>query len=214
MKLRQTMILMSFGLVPAVSMADVTANIGVMSDYIYRGIFQEDSAASAGIDYEHESGFYVGTWGASVGDGIEVDLYTGFGQDAGPVSWSVGVTGYYYPDDFDDTYEEVNLGLGWAGFALDGAVGEFEPVLSTSPSQDYTFLSLTYTFDAGAYLKYGEFGDQFSGDYLEAGIGFEYMGLDLSLALIQTDNLSVSERDPSAEYSLTFGLSYSFGLGQ
>ncbi len=211
MKLRQTIILLSFGLAPAVSMAEVSANIGVMSDYIYRGIFQEDSSANAGLDYEHESGFFIGTWGASVGDGIEADIYAGFGQDAGPVSWSVGVTGYYYPDDFDDTYEEVNLGLGWIGFSLDGAVGEWG---GFGVPEDYTFVSLTYTFDMGAYLKYGEYGDQFSGDYREIGLETDFMGVDLSIALIHTDNLRVSERDPTAEYTLTFGLSYSFGVGQ
>ena len=35
--------------VPATSMAEVSANIGWVSEYLYRGIFQEDSSASAGI---------------------------------------------------------------------------------------------------------------------------------------------------------------------
>jgi hypothetical protein len=34
MKLRQTIIVMSFGLAPAVSMADVSANFGMVSDYL------------------------------------------------------------------------------------------------------------------------------------------------------------------------------------
>jgi hypothetical protein len=34
MKLRQTIIVISFGLAPAVSMADVSANFGMVSDYL------------------------------------------------------------------------------------------------------------------------------------------------------------------------------------
>jgi len=40
--------------------ANVSANFGFASDY-YRGIFQAQSSASAGIDYEQE-GSFVGTW--------------------------------------------------------------------------------------------------------------------------------------------------------
>ena len=53
--------------VPATSMAETTANIGWVSEYIFRGIFQEDSSAYAGVDYAHDSGFYLGTWGADGG---------------------------------------------------------------------------------------------------------------------------------------------------
>ena len=81
MKFRQTMILLSFGVVPAVTMADLSANIGFVSDYVFRGIYQAPSSASAGIDYEHDSGFYIGTWGADVGDGLETDVYFGYGGD-------------------------------------------------------------------------------------------------------------------------------------
>ena len=72
------------------------------------------SSASAGADYEN-GGFYVGTWAADVGDGLEVDLYAGYGfeTEAG-FSASVGFTGYYYTGEFDDTYEEFNLNLGYS----------------------------------------------------------------------------------------------------
>ena len=83
MKFRQSMILVSFGLVPAAAMADLSANVGMVSDYIFRGVYQEDTSASAGLDYEDESGFYIGTWGADVGDGLETDLYFGYAGEAG-----------------------------------------------------------------------------------------------------------------------------------
>ncbi|HLF12035.1 MAG TPA: hypothetical protein VJA26_12545 [Gammaproteobacteria bacterium] len=33
-------------------------------------------------------------------------------------TYKIGYTGYYYTDDFDDTYNEVNLGIGYGIFAL------------------------------------------------------------------------------------------------
>ena len=49
-----------------------------------------------------------------MGEGLEYDLYAGYGMDIGEVSVGVGFTGYYYTDDFDETYEEVNLSIGYA----------------------------------------------------------------------------------------------------
>ena len=49
--------------------AEVTFNAGVMSQYIFRGAVQRDSASlMGGADYTHESGFYAGVWAAQQGD--------------------------------------------------------------------------------------------------------------------------------------------------
>jgi len=212
MALRRSMILLGFALAPAVSMAQFSANFGMVTDYLYRGIYQEDASASAGLDYEHDSGFYVGTWGADVGDGLEYDVYGGYGGDIGDsgFGWSAGFTGYYYTDTFDDTYQEINGGLTWGGFSLDVAVGEWD---GFGVSEDYTFTSIGYEFDGGAYITYGDFGDQFTGDYLEVGYGFDFMGLDLSIAVITSDDLVVSGDNPLADYNLVFGISKGIAIG-
>ena len=60
-------------------MAEWSANVGMVSDYHFRGIQQTQSAsASAGVDYE-KGGFYAGSWAAEVEDGLEVDFYAGYG---------------------------------------------------------------------------------------------------------------------------------------
>ena len=63
------------------------AGIDIANDYYFRGIFQNSSSASGGLDYE-QNGFYAGTWTADVGDGLEVDGYFGYGGEidgqAGP----------------------------------------------------------------------------------------------------------------------------------
>jgi len=211
MKLRQTIIVMSFGLAPSVSMADVSANLGMVTDYLYRGIYQEDSSASAGIDYENDNGLYIGTWAADVGDGVETDIYFGYGGEIGDFSWGVGYTGYYYTDDFDDTYSEINLGIGYGMFSLDHAIGEWDGFGSP---EDYTFTSLTFAHPSGPYITYGSFGDEFDGDYFEVGYGFDWQGLDLSIALTSSSDLPVSQDNSDADYILVFGINKSIAFGE
>ena len=192
--------------VPATSMAETTANIGWASEYLFRGIFQEDSSAFAGVDYAHDSGFYLGTWGADVGDGLETDLYFGFaGGDK--FTYKIGYTGYFYTDDFDDTYQEVNLGIGYGIFALDVAVGQWD---GFGTPADYTFTSVTISPEKGPYYKFGSFSQDFDGDYFELGYVYsiEDHGVDLSFALVQSDDLNVSDPDDgeSGEWKVTFGI--------
>jgi len=212
MKLRQTITLMSLGCVPAVSMADFSANVGMVSDYIYRGSFQSASSASAGLDYEDDNGFYIGVWGADVSDGIETDLYFGYGSEIGDFTWGIGYTGYYYTESsFDETYTEVNLSLGYGMFSLDVALGDHD--VPNPTIDDYTFVSLTLELPNGPYFTYGSWGDEFDGDYLEIGYGFDWQGLDLSIAWITSDDLGVSEAGLPADQSLVFGISKSFAFG-
>jgi hypothetical protein len=197
---------------PAASNAEVSANFGWVSEYIFRGIYQEDSSASAGIDYASDGGFYIGTWGADVGDGLETDLYFGYGGESGDFTWGVGYTGYYYTDDFDDTYEEINLGIGYGIFALDVAIGEWD---GFGFPADYTFTSITLSPESGPYYKFGSFGDDFDGEYFELGYAFDFNGVDLSVALTYSDDLPVSDPDDfeSGEYALVFGISKGLTLG-
>jgi len=199
---------------PAASNAEVSANIGWASEYLYRGIFQDDSSASAGVDYESDSGFYLGTWGADVGEGIETDVYFGYsgGED---FTYSIGYTGYYYTDDFDDTYSEVNLGIGYGIFALDVAIGEWDGFGSPA---DYTFTSVTISPEMWPYFKFGSFGDDFDGDYFEIGYTYsiEEHGVDLSIALVTSDDLVVNNPDDgedAGEWALTFGITKGISFG-
>ena len=167
---------------------DVSYNIGFASEYYYRGILQKDSSASAGIDYEN-SGFYAGAWTADVGDGVEVDGYFGYGMetDSG-FSASLGFTGYYYTGEFDDTYEEINLNLGYKMVSLEYSVGEWD---GFGAEQDYDFLAVTVESEGGFYGTYGTFGDDFDGDYFEVGYGTSIADFDFGIsAIFSSEELS------------------------
>ena len=156
---------------------------------ISEGFLQKNSSASAGIDYE-ENGFYIGAWGADVGDGIEYDIYLGYGieTEAG-FSASLGYTTYQYTGDtFDDEYNEGNLNLGYGIFSLEYSKGTCECFGAES---DYDFIGLTLSFDNGLYATAGFHGDESDGEYFEFGYGTTVAEIDLGASIIfASDELS------------------------
>ena len=145
--------------------AEVSANIGYMSQYIFRGIPQSTSSAMGGLDLS-AGGFYLGTWGADVTEGLEIDFYGGYGFEAGDFNFSVGGTLYTYTDDFDDNYQEINLSAGWKFLTFDAAIGTYDNF--GGPKLHYQFYSVTGEYN-GIYGKVGWFADDFDGTYLEGG---------------------------------------------
>lgn len=88
---------------------EVSANIAFTSDYVFRGVSLsgEDPAVQGGVDWTSDQ-FYVGTWGSSLGSAgtsMELDLYAGWTPSTGPVSWDLGLVGYFYPGADDNGAE-------------------------------------------------------------------------------------------------------------
>jgi uncharacterized protein (TIGR02001 family) len=189
--------------------ADFSANVGMMSDYVFRGIKQSDAGAFGGLDVEH-AGFYAGTWAADVGQGLEYDLYAGYGGSLGDFSYGLGYTGYFYTDDFDDTYQELNLSVGYGLFGVEYAHGRYDNF--DGPSQDYGFVLGTVAYE-GLYLSYGKFTRDFDGDYWEAGYGREIGGFDASVAVINSAKELVHHpAGISGETYLVFSIAKTFEL--
>ncbi len=72
------------------SESNLSFNLSLVSDYVFRGVTQNDFAPAlqGGLDYKFgDSGFYVGGWGSNVdfgtvlGTDVEVDLYVGYGTN-------------------------------------------------------------------------------------------------------------------------------------
>lgn len=90
----------------------LTANVGLYSQYVFRGLTQtdEDPAIQGGFDYAHSSGVYLGTWASNIswlrdnssysgGGSMEWDFYGGFRGSVGDFGYDVGLLQYYYPGD-------------------------------------------------------------------------------------------------------------------
>ena len=93
----------------------VSYNVGLFSQYIFRGLSQTDSmpALQGGVDYAHDSGFYLGSWASNVswpkegdagaayssGGSLEIDVYGGYKTELAKtgITLDVGALQYYYP---------------------------------------------------------------------------------------------------------------------
>lgn len=186
-------------LISGMTHAETSANIGWASDYFYRGVFQANSSASVGIEYEG-GGFYLGSWAADVGDGLEVDAYFGYGGDVGAVSYGIGFTGYYYTQDFDDTYEEINLSAGYGIVNIDVAIGRYDNF--DVDRQKYTYYALTLE-KKGFYGKYAGFAQDFAGEYFEIGYTTSTAVLDFGVSVILANAALVGETDESIVFSVS-----------
>ena len=209
----------------SIAHADWSANLGFASDYYFRGIFQSQSSASGGVDFE-QGGFYAGVWAADVGDGLsagyggsdaaglEVDGYFGYGGEVGDFSYGIGFTGYYYTDDFDDTYQEINLSAGYGIATVDVAIGEYDNF--TGPTQDYTYYSLTLE-NNGFYGKYAGFSQDADGEYFEVGYGATVADIDLGVYVLFNDKMlsGIEDAETGASEdgtSIVFTIGKSFDL--
>ncbi len=104
----------------------VSANIGVVSNYIWRGVTQTDDGAAVqgGLDYSHASGFYAGTWASNIDWGsdspnYELDLYLGFGGSIiEDLDYDLNVIYYAYPDGDDADFSELAGSLTYKWFTL------------------------------------------------------------------------------------------------
>lgn len=215
----------------SVAMAGVTGNIGIGTNYVWRGVTQTNDQASifGGLDWSDDSGAYVGTWASNVnysGDGgggfegdygYELDLYAGFAGEAGSVGYDVGVVSYMYPvtPDFNFTelyltgsFEVVSFG---AYFTVDKSKGLADPTgeddlyLTASVDLDsYSIYVGSYSFDAAVPS-----GDD-DPDYTHYGIS--YSKDDFTFTVDKND-IDETGSDPSENnVRVTVGWSKEFEL--
>ncbi len=127
---------------------DISANIAVTSDYVFRGVSQtlEDPAIQAGVDLTVD-GFYVGGWASNVDFGdntdAEVDLYGGYRSEVGDYALDFGVIGYLYagqPDEADYDYVELKAAASRAvGPATLGAAVYYSPDFFGAAEDEATY---------------------------------------------------------------------------
>jgi len=111
-------------MVPLRAHAELSGSLIATTNYISSGYSKSDGnpAIQANVDYEHNSGLYVGAWASSIDfsdddhddrSNIEVAPYLGFWFRASP-DWSIDttLTRYLYDDKIfgrNSDYNEVNL---------------------------------------------------------------------------------------------------------
>ena len=195
----------------------VSYNLGYMSEYWYRGVYQSESAVSFGADIESGS-FYAGTWWADVDSGVEYDVYAGFTFELMGLPMYLGATGYYYSDNFDGDYEEMNTGVDLGFASIDYAfAGTYEPL--TGADQDYEHFTITAPLPMTSFdFTYGTFQDDLTGHYYELSYDTTVSGVDVGVVLgrnsddstVGTDAAGNPKNGDKDTTYATFTLGYSF----
>lgn len=173
-------------------------NVGAVTEYRYRGISQSrfDPALQGGIDFTHNSGFYLGTWASTIkwikdagGDSdAELDLYGGYKNTIDGIGYDVGLLRYQYP--------RAHLGV--------------------SPNTTEVYGALTYSV---ATLKYSHsvtnlfgFDDSKNSGYLELAATFD-LGNGFSLVPhIGHQRVANNGFFSYTDYSLTLGKDFGNGF--
>ena len=158
---------------PAAPAPEVTYNVGVVSQYRYRGLAQTkgDPALQGGVDYANANGFYAGAWAstikwikdAKVGTGstakgpVELDLYGGYKFEAAGVAYDVGYLRYQYVGNTykdadaanvnantDEVYGAATYGVFTAKYSH-----AFSNLFGYKGSRDSHYVDLSANFDLG-----------------------------------------------------------------
>jgi uncharacterized protein (TIGR02001 family) len=222
-----TALLAGLPAVPQLALAaddhSVSANIGFVSDYRYRGISQTEKkpALQGGFDYAHASGAYLGVWASNVSwikDGkssLEADIYGGFAGEAAGVGYDFGLLQYTYPGGKVDGATDPNtleayIGTGWGPlsvkyshsltnlFGFDDSKGSWY----LEAGLEYELGPVTLEAHAGRQKIKNHFGYS---DY-KLGASTEFAGFDFGLHYVKTN----IKEDSYAEGGVVFSIARSF----
>lgn len=223
MKMRKTALAIgALSMVSTAAMAEFSGNVAMTSNYIFRGISQNDNAMAiqGGFDYAHDSGFYAGVWASNVddsffaGSSIEVDTYLGWSGDLGPVGVDVGYLRYNYPDsdknDPDIGYEpntdefhvgiSKDFGVASAGFTVNYSPDFFD--LGDGMYYDLGVDVPVSSFTISAHYGWTEIDEKSgvsSADYedYKLGVSTEYAGFGFELSYTGTSDDGLCDGTPA-----------------
>jgi len=180
--------------------AEITYNAGYTSNYLWRGVTQNDNsgAASIGADATLPGGLYVGVW-TSAADGLtasgttnysqEVDYYGGITHSAGPATFDVGYIAYVYPGsvagtNFGEFYGKITLAPEKAPYSA--KVSYFVDDQERATYKNYLEGSVSYDAGvAGINYTYGDYDK--SNKFWSVGLSKELLGLGFTLAYTDTN---------------------------
>lgn len=197
---------------PMVSHAELTANVGLSSDYRYRGISQSrlKPALQGGADYT-QGGLYVGVWASTIkwikdagGDAnLEIDVYGGLkGAINKDLSYDVGVLTYQYPSNKLKPITDANANTTEIYGALSFGPGTLKyshavsDTFGAPDSKNSFYLDLSASFDVQGFAVVPHVGYQrINGPWADSAtytdyaltVSKEVSGVVLSGAIVGTD---------------------------
>jgi uncharacterized protein (TIGR02001 family) len=205
---------------------EMSANVAMTSDYIWRGMTQSGNAPAiqGGFDASFK-GLYAGVWASNVDFGkedkatTEFDFYLGYSNNISNLTYDIGFIQYAYPTTTDElNFGEAVLGLEYdfkvmsisATYYLGVDTNDVENVEDDWEPEDNTEfgisipLPLAITID-GTYGQYNK-----TGDYYSAGLSRTFGKFDFSLAYTGMKYDDKTKGEDGKEDNVVFTLGSSF----
>jgi len=198
----------------SVASAEISTNIGVTSNYVWRGVSQtgNDSAFSAGLDWDGGAGFTAGTWISQAADDYELDLYGGYSGTMGDFGYGATVTYYTYSPDNDWNFAELGLsgsfkmitfGLDYTFYSqVDDVDGQSDPFLE-GDLHYYVGASFDLPQDYSIGLTIGQY--TFDDDGSPDDLDYSYYEIDLSKSVGEFGDLTFSFTDTNIDEDSKIG---------
>ena len=209
---------LAFSALPTLVQAEEAAsplsfNVGVFSDYRYRGISQTrlQPAVQAGVDYALPAGFYIGAWGSNIkwikdagGDAnVELDLYGGYkGEISKDVTYDVGFLRYQYVRNHLATSANTNEIYGAVTFgpATVKYSHSVTNLFGFADSKNSGYLDLSASFDVGSgvmlapHLGYQRVAGNTDFSYTDYSLtaSYDYQGFVFSGAVVGATTKSIN----------------------
>jgi uncharacterized protein (TIGR02001 family) len=229
-------LVLALPVLPTIAHAQLSFNIGAVTDYRYRGISQTrvKPTLQGGVDFA-AGAFYVGAWASGIkwikdfgGDAsYELDLYGGFkGALSEGVGYDIGVLTYQYPGnklspsaDTTEIYGAVTFGPATLKYSH-----ALTDTFANLDSKNSYYLDLSAGFDVSGFMVTPHIGYQkISGPFSGPGsytdyaltVSKDFSGVLLSLAVVGTDADKVFYSSPVngkelGKAGLVLGAKFSF----
>ena len=195
---------------PSFAVEGLSANVGLTSDYLWRGMTQTDGAPaiSGGIDYDAGNGIYVGTWASNVDFGddatYEWDLYAGYAGEVEGFSYDVGAIYYAYPNGDDSDFSELYASVGY-GFLTLGVATLLDADWDADFADDF-YYSADAAFEVAEGLELG-----FHVGYYDIDAGDSQTDYSVSLSK-NNFTFTVADSDIDGEDDVKAIISYSIDI--
>jgi uncharacterized protein (TIGR02001 family) len=220
---------------PAAAAPEITYNVGVVSQYRYRGIAQTkgDAALQGGVDYANANGFYLGAWGSTIkwikdaalesGNAsakqakgpVELDIYGGYKFEAAGIAYDVGYLRYQYQGNTYKDASSANVNANtdevYGAATYGPATLKYSQATSNlfgySDSKGSSYLDLSATFDLGNGYSFVPHAGRQTIKNANSGYGYSDFALTLNKDLGDGLTASVAAIKTTANETLYKGLS-------
>lgn len=140
---------------------NISANIGVVSNYVWRGVSQtqDGAAVQGGLDFTHESGFYLGTWASNVDfndEGASQEVIFDTDADGNLIGTTSGLS------DSDIPNYELDFYLGYGG--------------DITEDLSWNLKGIYYAYPDGKDFDFGEIDASMSFKWLTLGLAYTVWG--------------------------------------